>query len=47
MYTVMFSEKAYTKSVPKKMKMQLKGGGAVDPESGKTIFKLQFGWYGL
>ena len=31
----MFSDKYFTKDIPDKLKMTLKGGAAVDPESGQ------------
>lgn len=38
MYAICFTEKYFTKNLPDKLKMTVKGGAAVDPDSGKTMF---------
>ena len=40
-----FLEKYFTKDIPDKLKMTLKGGAAVDPESGRYSLQSKFPTY--
>ena len=40
-----FLEKYFTKDIPDKLKMTLKGGAAVDPESGRYSLQTKFQTY--
>ena len=40
-----FLEKYFTKDIPDKLKMTLKGGAAVDPESGRYSLQIMFPSY--